>query len=501
MLSIIDSYLNRITMYKLVLWGLRIMAAFAIVFSLTGTLGLPLKGLVISLVILIVVCNIANRLLSRFLKIPANTESYAITLLILFLILPPATSVSRALIIALAGVLAIASKFLITWHGKHIFNPAAFGAAAVSLLGLMGTTWWVGNAVMWPIVLIIGLLVVRKIRRFSMMWSFAVVVGLITAITAVTQHQEIGDSIRVAISSSPAIFLGTIMLTEPATMPAHRRQQVIFGVLVGLLYALYIKLGPLQIYPEVALLIGNIYAFAVTPKYRLHLKLKEVQKISDRVHNYVFTPNRPVAFEAGQYLEWTLPHEQVDGRGNRRTFSFASSPTEQDVMLGVKFYNPSSSFKTALQAMQPGDEVMAGQIAGDFTLPADTNEKLAFIAGGIGITPFRSMLKYLIDEDQHRDIVMIYTVSDPAELAYADVLETAKAHGVRFIPLLTADKAPLGWNVPTGKLDEECIISRIPDFKDRTFYLSGPQGMVQSGARMLHGMGAPKVKTDYFSGY
>src|SRR6266568_8903150 len=114
-------------------------------------------------------------------------------------------------------------------------------------------------------------------------------------------------------------------------------------------------------------------------------------------------------------------------------FTMASSPTEKEIHIGVKFSEPSSKFKRALLAMQPGDAVEVGQIAGDFTLPKDPAQKLVFVAGGIGVTPFRSMLKYLLDTGQKRDIVVLYVVTRPGDLVYDGVLRQAEMTGVRIV--------------------------------------------------------------------
>ncbi|MDB5181923.1 MAG: oxidoreductase [Candidatus Saccharibacteria bacterium] len=501
MLRALDNLLNKITMYQLVLWLLRILAGISIALAVFGVIGVSAKGLFISLGLLSVTCYLANLIFSRIWRVPTNTESYAITLLILFFILPPVTTEIRAIGVVLAGIIAMASKFMFATNGKHIFNPAAIAPVVLGMLGLMHANWWVGSSVLWPLTLIMGLLVVRKIRRFSLVLTFAAVSHIVFAITALQQGTNVLEALQLAVISSPLIFLGTIMLTEPATMPARRQQQIIFGALVGLLYASSLDIGPLHIYPETALIIGNLYAFAVNPRYRLRLKLKEIQHVSDRVANYVFTPDRIPAFQPGQYMEYTLDHEKQDSRGNRRTFSIASSPTENTIQMGVKFYEPSSRFKQALRVMKPGDTMYAGQIAGDFTMPANKSEKLVFIAGGIGITPFRSMLKYLLDSGETRDIIMIYAVSDPSEVAYADILAAAERNGIKVIGLLTSGVSAQDWQGSTGTLDAAFISEKIPDYKNRTIYISGPNAMVQNTESILRGMSAKKIKTDYFTGY
>lgn len=496
----LDTLLGRITMYKLLQWVLRILTAIGIIFSFTHTLSLPFWGLIWSLVILLSTTYVANKLMAYIWKVPANVESYVLSALILFLILPPATTVTRAVLIGAAGVIAMVSKYVVTYHDRHIFNPAALAAVIVGFLGIT-TFWWIGSSVLWPFALIGGLLVVRKIRRFSLVLTFAVGALATMIITSAVQHQPVGEALKFAITSSPLIFLGTIMLTEPATMPGRRHQQVVYGAIVGFLYAMPWGIGPLHNYPETALILGNLYAFAVNPHFRLHLKLVSVEKFSNRVASYSFSSNRKITFRPGQYMDWTINLPHVDSRGNRRTFSIASSPTEEQVMLGVKFYEPSSRYKTVLRSFKPGDTLIAGQVAGDFVLPMDQKEKLVFIAGGIGITPFRSMLKYVVDTKQQRDIVMIYAVSDPSEIAYSDVLKEAQSRGIRIIKLLTRGHAPAGWKGSTSKLTAEFITKEIPDYGDRTFYLSGPQPLVEALKSTIKSLGARKVKTDYFTGY
>ncbi len=102
------------------------------------------------------------------------------------------------------------------------------------------------------------------------------------------------------------------------------------------------------------------------------MRLKEKLQLAPAVFDFVFTPNRPMAaaFTAGQYMDWTIDASKNDTRGNRRYFTIASSPTESEVHLGVKVPKDPSTFKQALLNMKPGDELMAGTLAGDFNLTA-----------------------------------------------------------------------------------------------------------------------------------
>lgn len=116
---------------------------------------------------------------------------------------------------------------------------------------------------------------------------------------------------------------------------------------------------------------------------------------------------------------------------------------------------------------------MAGHVAGDFTLPRDRRQKLVFIAGGVGITPFRSMLKYLLDMKQRRDIVVLYASRTPGDIVYRDVLNDAQTRlGVRVAYTVTDVKAiPRDWIGYVGRIDGQMILDAVPDYRERTFYL------------------------------
>ncbi len=503
MLTYLDTFLNRLTMYKLMVYGLVLIMLISFGFSLTGALGIPISGMLLSLLLIGVGSFATNQIMSRVWNIPINEESGLITSLILFFILPQTTSVTIGIYVFAAGVLAILSKFLIAYRGAHIFNPAAFAATALGLAGLLHATWWVGSSVLWPFTLLFGLLVVRKIHRFSLLITFASVSLIITSAMLSTMNQPVLDGLKVAIISSPFIFLGTIMLTEPSTMPHKRWQQVVFAAIVGALYALHPQLGPVYLYPELALLLGNIYAYFISPKTHIELKLKEIQKISTNLSNFVFTPSRQLVYEPGQYMEWTMGGIKLNSRGNRRTFTVASSPTEQTIQMGVKFNTPSSQFKDKLQSMKPGDSLFAGQVNGEFVLPTDPKRKLVLIAGGIGITPFRSMLKYLVDSKQQRDIVLFYLVADSREFAYMDVLKAAEHYGVKVVPVLTKTASDSKWTGLSGPLTQKMISDQVSDHAERSYYISGPPGLVHSIKGVLKSLRVKDsaVVTDTFTGY
>ena len=149
-------------------------------------------------------------------------------------------------------------------------------------------------------------------------------------------------------------------------------------------------------------------------------------------------------------------------------------------------------------------KIVAAQIAGDFTLPADPQQKLVFIAGGIGITPFRSMLKYLLDSHQRRDIILFYANRTADEIVYKDVLSVVYAKlGVKTFYTLTDTAAiPRNWPGFTGRITEQMILQTVPDYEERTYYLSGPPDMVKAYEQVLKNLHVSndQIKKDYFPG-
>jgi len=242
----------------------------------------------------------------------------------------------------------------------------------------------------------------------------------------------------------------------------------------------------------------------VSPKQKVVLKVRRKIKAAPDIVDFVFKPSEKLTFMPGQYMEFTLAHPHTDSRGNRRYFTLASSPTENDVHLGVRFYEHSSSFKKAMYGINSGTNMVAAQIAGDFTLPSNPDQKLVFIAGGIGITPFRSMLKYLLDTQQRRDIVLFYVNKRADEIIYKDVLSAAQARlGIKtFYTLTDTNAIPRNWSGFVGRIHEQMILRAIPDYEERTYYLSGPPEMVNANESVLKHMGVrnDQIKKDFFPG-
>ena len=496
-MNFIDNFLNKITMYRLVFYYLLALLVIAAIFSAFGILPYNPISLTISTLILVAACWMTNKIFAKILRVPANVESVYITAFILALIIPPLTlkpfDIGGFWFLIAAAVFAMASKYILAIYKKHIFNPAAFAVVLTGFVLGQYASWWIGgNLAMLAFVLIGGLLVARKIQRFDLVLTFFA--AAIISILVLNNGFDPLTTIEKTFTHTCLLFFGFVMITEPLTTPPTRALRIIYGAIVGILFAPGIHIGQLYFSPEIALVTGNIFSYAVSPKKKYAMKLKSKEQIGEDIYNFTFDVKK-MNFAPGQYMEFTLAAQGSDSRGNRRYFTVASSPTENNLQLSVKFYEKSSTFKKHMLELQPGDRMMGGQLAGDFTLPKDKNKKLVFIAGGIGITPFRSMIKYLSDSGEKRDIILLYSNRHASEIAYREIFdEAARTIGLKTI-YVTTDTGP--------KIDKKMITEEIPDFEERMFYISGTRGMVIGLKRILHESGIHQnhVKVDFFPGF
>jgi len=504
-MKIIDDFLNSMTMYKTVLYGLILLTICAFIASFMGSIPFPPHFLIFSLGTLVATCYGVNFLFAKLFKAPINSESYIITAFILFfLITPPINGIGSLTPLILASFFAMAAKYILAIKKKHLFNPAAIGAVIITLLGF-SASWWIATLALIPATFLIGLLVIRKIRKFSLFLSFSLVVVIEMVIFSVFYQVQPVSVLSQLILSWPFLFFAAFMLTEPLTMPPTRPLQILYGAIVGFLFAFQLPLGFIHLSPELALVIGNVYSYFVSSKQRIILTLIKIEKLTSTIYSYKFKPSERLKFVAGQYVEWTLPHQKTDSRGNRRFFTIASSPTEAEIMLGVRIENDGSSFKKALLELKKDAKISIGSLAGDFTIPQNPTDKLVFVAGGIGITPFRSIVKYLLDTNKKRDIIIFHVCSRASDFVYEDVFDRAKSEiGLKIIHVLTEeDGVPKDFKGLLGHITKNMIKNNVADYKDRKYYISGSNIMVNSTKSALFDLkiSPSQVITDYFSGY
>lgn len=493
--------LNKISMYKMLSISLTALWVISLLFSFLGIIAYSPLAMVASIGVLGIVVFLATLLFAKLFGVRAHTESSYITAFILFFIFTPSLEVSGLVTLAFIAIIAAASKFLLVWRGRHIFNPAAIAAFVIGLTGLGFASWWVATPPLFLFTFILGFLIIQKTRRFLTGGLFLGITIPLVFISLLLQG-ETWQSALVLFLSWPIFYFSGFMLTEPQTLPPKKWQQVIEVIIVAIIFALPFHIGDFSSNPAFALVVGNLIAFIFSRRHAIILKFKGSKTLTPASQELTFSTAQKVAFEPGQYIEITVPHKKVDGRGERRSFSITSSSLSDDIKLGIKFYDPSSSFKKRLRELPIGSTITATGVNGSFTLPKDEQKPLLFVAGGIGITPYISHLRTLKHARKERDIVLVYSVSSLADLAYKDVIE---ASGIRVVVVSRTEEKLSSINnwmhVNEPYITAEILAKHIPDLASRQAYISGPPFMIDSAKRSLKKLGSRHIKTDYFIGY
>lgn len=215
---------------------------------------------------------------------------------------------------------------------------------------------------------------------------------------------------------------------------------------------------------------------------------------------------RPVgfAFRPGQWCFLTLPDIGFqDERGLRRHLSLASAPGEDSLLFGTK--DSDSAFKRTLRAMPEDSPIEVEEPRGELSLPDGTDRTVALLSGGIGITPFRSMIRYVLDAETDHRVVLFYSNRTPEEALFLDELQAwDDGRGFRLVASMTRMKnSSRSWDGPTGRLDPELVREHLPDWEEAVYLISGPPPMVDALTSVLDEMGvAPsRIRPEKFSGY
>jgi ferredoxin-NADP reductase len=212
-------------------------------------------------------------------------------------------------------------------------------------------------------------------------------------------------------------------------------------------------------------------------------------------------------FKAGQYIDLTLSGcEPEYGPSNRltHTFSIASSPFVDELLLATRMQK--TAFKRVISTLPIGNTVKIKGPMGSFSLDNNTARPAVFLAGGVGIAPFLSMLTYATEKKLRHHIVLFYANRYLKDAAFIDELwrlQTANPR-FRFVPVLTRTNGENGhWKGKTGHISPEMLLSRIRTLRGPIYYIAGPPTMVTSARRTLSAAGVDEydIRTDEFAGY
>jgi ferredoxin-NADP reductase len=210
-------------------------------------------------------------------------------------------------------------------------------------------------------------------------------------------------------------------------------------------------------------------------------------------------------FKAGQYMNVTLiDPPETDAEGNTRSFSIASAPFETDLVVTTRMRD--TAFKRVLRTITLKSEIRISGPFGSFTLHNDASRPAVFLVGGIGITPFRSMILQAAKDKLALKLYLFYSNRRPEDAAFLDDLQKAEKQNpnYKFIGTMTdIRKSKQPWQGETGYITEEMLRKWVRDLNGPIYYMAGPPRMVAAMRQILttSGIGDDDIRTEEFTGY
>ena len=211
------------------------------------------------------------------------------------------------------------------------------------------------------------------------------------------------------------------------------------------------------------------------------------------------------AFRPGQFVNFTIDSPiGTDAGGNTRTLSIASAPHEKDLMVAMRMRD--TGFKRAANALPIGAPFLLEGPYGNLILHRDVARPAVFLAGGIGITPFRSMIRHATEVESAHRIFLFYSIRRLEEAAFIKELREIQELNphFEFIPTIThPDESPQHWRGELGHITESMLTKWVPDFQASIFYIAGPPGMVTGMRQILceADVSDDDIRAEEFAGY
>jgi ferredoxin-NADP reductase len=236
----------------------------------------------------------------------------------------------------------------------------------------------------------------------------------------------------------------------------------------------------------------------------LQAKIKEKREVAKGTLLVIFDLlGREVDFEPGQYFFVTLPDiGYQDERGLRRHITVVTSPNERGV-LGLCTRLRDTAFKRTLAELPVGADVEVEEPKGTWVLPKETDRPYVFIAGGIGITVFRCMLRYIAEEGLPHRVTLFYSNRDRESAAFLDELAELEGANPRLRVVLTMTDDP-EWEGETRRVDADFLRDHVDgDLGSFVYLIAGPPALVEAMEKVLREAGVPEeqVRPERFSGY
>ena len=230
--------------------------------------------------------------------------------------------------------------------------------------------------------------------------------------------------------------------------------------------------------------------------------LRSKHELCPGTTEFSFEVSEPFEFCAGQYIFLTLEDLiQPDERGPRRHFSVASSPNEMPIVrIATRIRD--TGFKQTLNTSSLDTQVDVSKPYGELVLPDDPNVELIFVAGGIGITPFMSMMRYITERNESRKITLFYSNKNVETTAYFDEIQGIAQQNPNIHPIFTMTQDET-WTGEKGRLDSAKFQNHVRNLTNPIFYVVGPENMNQTVEDILVSLSIPDdhIMREDFTGY
>jgi len=238
---------------------------------------------------------------------------------------------------------------------------------------------------------------------------------------------------------------------------------------------------------------------------KTRVRLVGRETVAYRTTKFLFEKPEGFTYRAGQFADYTLidPPES-DSEGDTRGFTLASAPYELQLAFTTRMRD--TAFKRVMAELPLGTEVVLDAPYGSFTLPQDSERPVVFLAGGVGITPVRSIALQAEHDETAHQIVVFYSCKNPADAAFLEELSAlaGAAKGFDLIATMTQPaSAGQPWSGETGHVDAAMITRYVNDITAPVFFVSGPATMVRALRDTLTGAGVSEddIHTEEFTGY
>lgn len=236
-----------------------------------------------------------------------------------------------------------------------------------------------------------------------------------------------------------------------------------------------------------------------------HVRLKKRQEVAKGTMAFYFDRPAAFTFKAGQFIDLSLPDLSAsDPQGHTRAFTLASAPSEHQLMVATRLRD--TPFKRMLEEMPLETTIDIEGPFGQFTLPDNDSRTRVFLAGGIGITPFRSMLVEAAHNKLPHRLILMYSNRSPEDAAFLDELQALQQENRNYTCMGTMTNPTVGtetWKGETGRLDQVMLRKYVKDMETAMFYVVGPPAMVKGLRQMLESAGIHKtsIRAEEFVGY